>query len=189
MKKERLIAFTDAVLAIIMTILVLELDRPASPTIQAFLALKQNYFAYFLSFFWLGSLWIALNGIWELVVRINNKVVWWNLTLLFLASFMPYATGLVSTYFMSRTVQAFYGLIVILTTLCNWMLHKVLDQPNADQPELLNETAAYRKLLLPDIAIKCVGLVLAILVYPPAMMIAVLLAAVVIISARIRMNS
>ena len=109
--------------------------------------------------------------------------------LLFMASFMPYVTVLVSAYFMSRTVQAFYGLIVILTTLCNWMLHKVLDQPNADQPELLKETAAYRKLLLPDIAIKCLGLVLTIMVYPPAMMIAVLLATVVIISARIHMNS
>ena len=51
MGKERLIAFTDAVLAIIMTILVLELEKPAEPTIEAFWALRQNFFAYFLSFF------------------------------------------------------------------------------------------------------------------------------------------
>ena len=68
MKKERLIAFTDAVLAIIMTILVLELEKPDAPTLEAFWELRQNFFAYFLSFFWLGSLWIALNNLWEKVV-------------------------------------------------------------------------------------------------------------------------
>ena len=83
MNKERLIAFTDAVLAIIMTILVLELEKPTVPTLEAFWALRQNFFAYFLSFFWLGSLWIALNGIWEKVERISTAVTWWNLALLF----------------------------------------------------------------------------------------------------------
>lgn len=88
MEKERLVAFTDAVLAIIMTILVLELAKPSEPTLEAFWALRENFFAYFLSFFWLGSLWIALNGIWEKVKQISNGVIWWNLLLLFLASFM-----------------------------------------------------------------------------------------------------
>lgn len=60
MRKERLIAFTDAVLAIIMTILVLELEKPSVPTLEQFWALRHNFFAYFLSFFWLGSLWMAL---------------------------------------------------------------------------------------------------------------------------------
>ena len=83
MNKERLIAFTDAVLAIIMTILVLELEKPTVPTLEAFWALRQNFFAYFLSFFWLGSLWIALNGICEKVERISTAVTWWNLALLF----------------------------------------------------------------------------------------------------------
>ena len=90
MNKERLIAFTDAVLAIIMTILVLELEKPTVPTLEAFWALRQNFFAYFLSFFWLGSLWIALNGIWEKVERISTAVTWWNLALLFTSSFLPY---------------------------------------------------------------------------------------------------
>ena len=82
---ERLVAFTDAVLTIIMTILVLELAKPSEPTLEAFRALRENFFAYFLSFFWLGSLWIALNGIWERVKQISNGVIWWNLLLLFLA--------------------------------------------------------------------------------------------------------
>lgn len=54
MDKERLAAFTDAVLAIIMTILVLELEKPEHVTWQGIWALRVNYFAYALSFFWLG---------------------------------------------------------------------------------------------------------------------------------------
>ena len=95
---------------------------------------------------------------------------------------MPYATGLTSTYFNSRTMQAFYGIIVIVTTVCNWFLHKELDKPNKDNKELLKATAGYRKLLLPDIAIKVLGLILAVTVYPPIMMYSVLIAAAYILT-------
>lgn len=186
MKKERLIAFTDAVLAIIMTILVLELEKPKAPTVAAIWALRQSYFAYALSFFWLGSLWVALNSLWERVTRISTAVIWWNLALLFFASFMPYATGLVSTYFTSQATQAFYGIIVIVTTLCNYFLHKALDVPNADNEALLAATAAYRKLLIPDIAIKVIGVFLAVTAYPPIMMYAVLIAAAYIMILHVR---
>ncbi len=181
MKKDRLIALTDAVLAIIMTILILELEKPATPSLQAFWELRHNFFAYFLSFFWLGSLLMALNTLWEKVERISSEVVWANLYLLFFVSFMPYATGLVSSHFENYTAQLFYGSVVIVSTIINWYLHKVLDKPNQDQVELLKETEAYRKLLIPDILIKCVGFILALIIYPPIMMYSVLAAAAYII--------
>ena len=182
MKKDRLIALTDAVLAIIMTILILELEKPETPSLQAFWELRNNFFAYFLSFFWLGSLWMALNTLWEKVERISSEVVWANLYLLFFVSFMPYATGLVSSHFENYTAQLFYGSVVIVSTIINWYLHKVLDKPNQDQVELLKETEAYRKLLIPDILIKCVGFILALIIYPPIMMYSVLAAAAYIIT-------
>ena len=182
MKKDRLIALTDAVLAIIMTILILELEKPTTPSLQAFWDLQQNFFAYFLSFFWLGSLWMALNTLWEKVEKISQRVIWWNLFLLFFVSFMPYATGIVSNHFMNHTAQLFYGLIVIMSTVANWFLHKVIDKPNIDQKELLEATAQYRKLLIPDLIIKGVGLILSLTVYPPIMMYSVLVAAFYIIT-------
>lgn len=182
MKKDRLIALTDAVLAIIMTILILELEKPETPSLQAFWELRHNFFAYFLSFFWLGSLWMALNTLWEKVERISSEVVWANLYLLFFVSFMPYATGLVSSHFENYTAQLFYGSVVIVSTIINWYLHKVLDKPNQDQVELLKETETYRKLLIPDILIKCVGFILALIIYPPIMMYSVLAAAAYIIT-------
>ena len=182
MKKDRLIALTDAVLAIIMTILILELEKPTTPSLQAFWDLQQNFFAYFLSFFWLGSLWMALNTLWEKVEKISQRVILCNLYLLFFVSFMPYATGIVSNHFMNHTAQLFYGLIVIMSTVANWFLHKAIDKPNIDKKELLEATAQYRKLLIPDLVIKGVGLILSLTVYPPIMMYSVLVAAFYIIT-------
>ena len=90
---------------------------------------------------------------------------------------MPYATGIVSSHFMNHTAQLFYGLIVIVSTVANWFLHKVIDKPNIDQKELLEATAQYRKLLIPDLIIKGVGLILSLILYPPIMMYSVLIAA------------
>ena len=182
MKKDRLIVLTDAVLAIIMTILILELEKPTTPSLEAFWDLRQNFFACFLSFFWLGSLWMALNTLWEKVEKISQQIVWWNLFLLFFVSFMPYATGIVSSHFTNHTAQLFYGLIVIVSTVANWFLHKVIDKPNIDQKELLEATAQYRKLLIPDLIIKGVGLILSLILYPPIMMYSVLIAAFYIIT-------
>lgn len=58
MSKERLAAFADAILALIMTILVLALDAPKEPTLEGFWDLHMSCFSYALSFFWLGSLWM-----------------------------------------------------------------------------------------------------------------------------------
>lgn len=181
MSKERLVAFTDALLAIIMTILVLELEKPAEPTVAAFWELRTAYFAYALSFFWLASLWVGLNGIWEKAERVDSAVIWWNFLLLFLASLIPYATSLCSTNFGSPVMQGLYGIVVIAMTVVNYALHWALDKPNQNIPELLAATRDYRRMLLPDIVIKCVGLVIAITIYPPVMMYSVLVAALYIL--------
>ena len=178
MGKERLIAFTDAVLAIIMTILVLELKKPSEMTLDAFWALRASFFSYLLSFFWIGSSWITMNRLWEHVKRINRRVAWWNLLFLLALSFMPYATGIVSSNFNNALAQAVYGIVVIATSICSLISYKVLDAPNSDSSILLEETKKYRKILLIDIIIKCIALVLAVTVYPQCMMYGVLTAAV-----------
>ena len=177
MGKERLIAFFDAVLAIIMTILVLELDRPDELSIEGFLALRHSFLAYALSFFWLGSVWLAMNTIWGNVHKISRTVIWWCLIFLFFASFIPYATGLVSDNFDNVVAQAFYGIIMIATTVCNLMIHKVLDDPDPGNRELLEATGQYRRVLIPDIIIKVTALILALCVHQQIMFYGVLLAA------------
>ena len=64
MNKERLAAFMDAVLAIIMTILILELKKPETANLKALWDLRTYFFAYTISFFWLGTMWINLHNEW-----------------------------------------------------------------------------------------------------------------------------
>ena len=116
------------------------------------------------------------------VSQVEKGGIWKDLYLLFVVSFMPYSTGIVSSHFMNHTAQLFYGLIVIVSTVANWFLHKVIDKPNIDQKELLEATAQYRKLLIPDLIIKGVGLILSLILYPPIMMYSVLIAAFYIIT-------
>ena len=116
------------------------------------------------------------------VSQVEKGGIWKDLYLLFFVSFMSYATGIVSSHFMNHTAQLFYGLIVIVSTVANWFLHKVIDKPNIDQKELLEATAQYRKLLIPDLIIKGVGLILSLILYPPIMMYSALIAACYIIT-------
>ena len=116
------------------------------------------------------------------VSQVEKGGIWKDLYLLFFVSFISYATGIVSSHFMNHTAQLFYGLIVIVSTVANWFLHKVIDKPNIDQKELLEATAQYRKLLIPDLIIKGVGLILSLILYPPIMMYSVLIAAFYIIT-------
>ena len=132
MKKDRVAAFTDAVLAIIMTILVLELEKPSTPTLSALWELRHSFFSYTLSFFWLGSMWVNIHNEWERIEKIGAKTLWVTLVLLFFCSVIPYATDLVSGDFNNRVTQGFYGIFVMLVTLANIWLSKTLDKADSD---------------------------------------------------------
>ena len=81
MSKERVVAFTDAVLAIIMTILVLDLDKPDPLTWSGFGKLWPQFLAYAFSFFWLGSMWVHLHIEWSGVKLVDQPVLWTSITL------------------------------------------------------------------------------------------------------------
>ena len=183
MSKERLIAFTDAVLAIIMTILVLELKRPDPISWQALWDLGTNFFAYTISFFWLGTMWVNLHRSWDVVDKINSNLVWSSIVLLFFSSLFPYTTDLVATDFNNSVAQAFYGVIVLLVSACNvWMYHELNklnpDAVGASRFNILDKDG------LVDIALKLIGLVLTLTVFPSAMMWAVLFTFLVIVLPR-----
>lgn len=182
--KERLIAFTDAVLAIIMTILVLELERPNHLSWQALWDLRTNFFAYTISFFWLGTLWVNLYRSWNMVDKINTNLIWSSIVLLFFSSFVPYTTALVAADFNNSVAQTFYGVIVLLISACNvWMYHE-LHKLNTDAVEASRFNILDKEGLV-EIAIKIIGLVLTLTVFPSAMIWAVLFTFLVIILPRV----
>lgn len=183
MSKDRLGAFMDAVIAIVMTILVLELEKPAKPTLEAFWNLRINFAAYALSFLWLAAMWTSLHNAWHVVDKISNRTMWLSMGLLFFSSLFPYATSLVSTYFSSKVVQGFYGVIVIATTIMLILIY--LSLAKDDQSEGAAEyMRTVSRLLVVDVCIKIAGTVIGVLLWPPLVSIGVLIAAMFIMIAR-----
>ena len=173
MNKERLAAFMDAVLAIIMTILILELKKPETATIKALWNLRVDFFAYTLSFFWLGTMWVNLHNEWHKIKYITPSIVWINVVILFFSSFFPYVTSFVTSYYNSSVAQGFYGIIVLAVTFCNIISLYLIEKVNKHDKELQESLKTMIRWIKVDISIKIIGLIISCIFYPPAMMISV----------------
>lgn len=173
MNKERLAAFMDAVLAIIMTILILELKKPETATLKALWNLRIDFFAYTLSFFWLGTMWVNLHNEWHKIKYITPLIVWVNVVLLFFSSFFPYVTSFVTSYYNSSVAQGFYGIIVLAVTFCNIISLYLIEKVNKHDKELQESLKTMIRWIKVDISIKIIGLIISCIFYPPAMMISV----------------
>ena len=173
MNKERLAAFMDAILAIIMTILILELKKPEAATLKALWNLRVDFFAYTLSFFWLGTMWVNLHNEWHKIKYITPSIVWVNVVILFFSSFFPYVTSFVTSYYNSSVAQGFYGIIVLAVTFCNIISLYLIEKVNKHDKELQESLKIMIRWIKVDISIKIIGLIISCIFYPPAMMISV----------------
>ena len=178
MNKDRLAAFTDAILAIIMTILVLELEKPAEASWAALWDLRQSFFSYIISFFWLGAMWVNLHSQWQRVEKIDNRVVWCSVIMLFFASLFPWVTDFVGKNFMSPVANGAYLAVVLAVSFANIALNRFVGQANRDSEGFYEETRAVDKVMWIDIAIKLAGFVIAMLVCPPLTLVFVMAAGV-----------
>ncbi len=179
MNKERLAAFTDAVLAIIMTILVLELEKPKIVSVQGLWALRENFVAYTISFFWIGLMWATQHSHWQRVNKISESTVYASLLMLFLSSFFPYTTSLVAQNFNNSTAQALYGIVILGVTFSNILISKTLQKVNPKTHFGWLYNLDNRSVFL-DLLVKFVGLLLSITVFPPAMVWAIFLGMLVV---------
>ncbi len=182
--RDRLGAFMDAILAIIMTILVLELEKPSAPTLAAFASLWRAYVAYAISFLWLGSMWTALHIVWDRIERVSQRSVWISILLLFWASFLPYTTSLVQSWVAYRAAQGVYGGIVLLTTLHLYWLYLSLSRDNEASYAGSYIKMAKRNLRI-DLLIKTAGLIIGEIFWPQLVAISVLIAAAFMLVGRI----
>lgn len=174
---NRLEAFYDAIIAIIVTVLVLELPQPATASIQSILALKTSYFAYLVSFLVCTNLWQYHHVIYNHVERINAKIIWQNILLLLIISLLPYLTTFVANNPFSLLAEVLYGLdFIIVNIILLWMAKSLLGV-NPDQ-EHLSKVLAVRDALVIPLILFIVGLVIAILGYPFAIILCCLITVV-----------
>ncbi|WP_274518384.1 TMEM175 family protein [Bifidobacterium cuniculi] len=141
--------------------------------------MRREYFAYTLSFAWLGTMWAHQHNMWHDVHKISMATVRWALAMLFFSSWFPYSTSFVESHFNETTAQVFYGVIVLLVTIANMFLSHSLASANPDDTTLTAQIHEQQAFLSADLAVKCIGLALAF-IYPPAMMISIIVAALII---------
>jgi uncharacterized membrane protein len=126
MSKSRLEAFSDGVLAIIITIMVLELAVPHTPDLYALVPLAPKLLRYALSFLFLGIYWNNHHHLFQAIHRVDGRVLWANLHLLFWLSLFPFCTGWMGENRFAPGPVAFYGLILLLAAIAYYILVRAL---------------------------------------------------------------
>ena len=132
MKTNRLEAFSDGVLAIIITIMVLELKAPEEVTIEALIPLLPVLISYFISFIYLGIYWNNHHHLFQITERVNGKVLWANLNLLFWLSLIPFATSWVGENHLESGPIAFYGVILLMASIAYFILQTIIIKHHKD---------------------------------------------------------
>jgi uncharacterized membrane protein len=124
MGKGRLEAFSDGVLAVIITIMVLELKVPHGTDLAALQSLVPVFLSYLLSFIYLGIYWNNHHHMFHATRRINGTILWTNLHLLFWLSLIPFATGWMSENHFAPVPTARYGVPLLMAAIAYWLLQK-----------------------------------------------------------------
>jgi uncharacterized membrane protein len=126
MKKSRLEAFSDGVLAIIITIMVLELRVPHQPTLAALAPLWPTILSYILSYVFIGIYWNNHHHLWQVVERVTGPVLWANLHLLFWLSLVPFVTAWMGENQFAAAPVAVYGVVLLGSGCAYYILTRAL---------------------------------------------------------------
>lgn len=126
MKKERLEAFSDGVIAIIITIMVLELKVPLSASIFALRPLIPVFISYVLSFAFIGIYWNNHHHLFQAVQKVNGRILWANLHLLFWLSLTPFVTAWMGENGFAEWPVALYGVDLFFAGVAYYILSQLL---------------------------------------------------------------
>lgn len=126
MRKERLEAFSDGVLAIIITIMVLQLKPPREATLGGLLPLVPDLLGYLLSFIFLGIYWSNHHHLCQAISKVDGRVLWANLHLLFWLSLIPFVTAWAGENHVASVPTALYGVILLLAAIAYYVLTRTL---------------------------------------------------------------
>ncbi len=126
MGKSRLEAFSDGVIAIIITIMVLELKVPHGAGLDALSPLMPSFFSYVLSFIYVGIYWNNHHHLLHATKHVTGGVLWANLNLLFWLSLFPFATGWMGENHFAPLPSAIYGFVLLMAAIAYYLLQRCI---------------------------------------------------------------
>lgn len=145
MTKGRLEAFSDGVLAIIITIMVLELKAPEGTDLAALRPLIPVLMSYVLSFIYVGIYWNNHHHLLNAVKRVNGRVLWANMHLLFWLSLTPFGTAWMGEHRFATWPVVIYGVILLFASIAYFILVQALLSANRDDSILATAVGRDRK--------------------------------------------
>lgn len=138
MKSSRLEAFSDGVLAIILTIMVLEMKVPTQAALYDLDKVYPIFISYILSFLYVGIYWNNHHHLFQATKFVNGKILWANLHLLFWLSLIPFASGWVGRTHFSTVPQALYGVILLMSAVAYSILQLLILKVHGKESVLYN---------------------------------------------------
>ncbi len=136
MRKGRLEALSDGVIAIIITIMVLEFQVPHEGDLAALRPLIPIFLSYVLSFVYVGIYWNNHHHLFQLVERVSGRVLWANLHLLFWLSLVPFVTAWMDESYFATAPTALYGIVLLMAGVAYFILSRALLAHHASDSEL-----------------------------------------------------
>ncbi|WP_297982027.1 TMEM175 family protein [uncultured Methanobrevibacter sp.] len=179
MESERFEALIDAIVAIILTIIVLEIPMVAGGSWEGLFELKLEFLSYAISFIVCFNFWNYNNNLFQLVNFIDYKVIWSIGLSLFVLSLIPYLTQFVALNFTSLLPQALYGIDFLIVNLLSIWSSRALKASDPGNIALQIALQDYKPYILSGICM-IIGFVIGILFYPPAIMIFCLISILVV---------
>ena len=174
METGRFETFFDAIIAIIMTVLVLKISQPAEPTLSAIWDLRVSYLAYLISFLTLFNIWYNNHNLFKKVNNIDNTAVWILGIMTFVISLVPYFTIWVALNVNSIAAETMFGLLFIITNILYILSVKAIYRSNPYNKEL-QETNSKIYYQISPLFIIIIGFILTYTVYRPGIYISCLL--------------
>lgn len=126
MNKTRLEAFSDGVLAIIITIMILEIKVPEGHDFSDLKPLIPKFLSYVLSFIYVGIYWNNHHYLIHSLSKVNGKILWANLHLLFWLSLIPVATGWMGEHNFEKASMTLYGIVLLLSSIAYFILQRII---------------------------------------------------------------
>jgi TMEM175 potassium channel family protein len=125
-ERDRLTAFSDGVIAVIITIMVLDLKAPHNVDIGALAGLAPTFFGYALSFIYVAIYWNNHHHFFQLVPRVTGGILWANMHLLFWLSLIPFATSWLGEHYQAPIPTAIYGLALLMPAVAWYVLQTTI---------------------------------------------------------------
>ncbi|MDR2105991.1 MAG: TMEM175 family protein [Coriobacteriales bacterium] len=159
MSKTRLEAFTDAVIAIIITILVLELATPEEGSFEALWELRYHLIVYLVSFITLAIYWNNHHHLFQISRHVSGSVLWCNVVLLLFLSLIPFATAWVNDHLLERAPELLYGATMLCADIVWFIMAKALVRENGRHSEVAKALKSSGKSYL-SIGLVAAGLII-----------------------------